>query len=182
MRTNRILAALLAAVALVVGPSTALAKPIDNTPSSGAEAATGRPRRDRARAGDGAVLRHAPAKGHLHRPLPRAGADGTNQALRPTRPRPVADDSRRRGVGQRVRIRCRRDRAGIGLLSLWDRRRRRSSVTATVTPSRSPDPASSPAAARRAADERVAQTHGVRRAHTTSVNRPSNWCFTSGGP
>jgi hypothetical protein len=39
MRTNRILAAILAAVALVVGPSTALAKPIDNTPSSGAEAA-----------------------------------------------------------------------------------------------------------------------------------------------
>jgi hypothetical protein len=39
MRTHRILAAILAAVAIVVGPSTALAKPIDYTPMSGAEAA-----------------------------------------------------------------------------------------------------------------------------------------------
>ncbi len=82
MRTNRILAALLAAVALVVGPSTALAKPIDNTPSSGAEAA----------AADRAAIKRAlameqyygtpPAKDALHRPLTREQVlTGTNQAL-----------------------------------------------------------------------------------------------------
>lgn len=82
MRTNRILAALLAAVALVVGPSTALAKPIDNTPSSGAEAA----------AADRAAIKRAlameqyygtpPAKDTLHRPLTREQVlTGTNQAL-----------------------------------------------------------------------------------------------------
>ena len=82
MRTNRILAALLAAVALVVGPSTALAKPIDNTPSSGAEAATA----DRAAIERALAMEQyygtPPAKDALHRPLtPEQVLTGTNQAL-----------------------------------------------------------------------------------------------------
>lgn len=82
MRTNRILAALLAAVALVVGPSTALAKPIDNTPSSGAEAATA----DRAAIERALAMEQyygtPPAKDTLHRPLTREQVlTGTNQAL-----------------------------------------------------------------------------------------------------
>ena len=88
MRTNRILAALLAAVALVVGPSTALAKPIDSTPSSGAEAAAA----DHAAADRAAIKRALAMEQHYgaqssatdvpRRPLTREHVlTATNQAL-----------------------------------------------------------------------------------------------------
>ncbi|HEX2410441.1 MAG TPA: hypothetical protein VHJ39_04665 [Solirubrobacteraceae bacterium] len=83
MPTNRILAALLAAVALVVGPSTALAKPIDNTPSSGAEAAAAdRAEIKRALAMEQQYGAHGSATDAPRRPLTREQVlTGTNQAL-----------------------------------------------------------------------------------------------------